>query len=235
MCLSQWGSRRGSETTSQTASGGASTTTSNSTLVTRGSPSPRSTRATTRRPPGRIPTRAASEGSTPASSAMRVTEPTPEVSAGHHRDLAVSPNHGAHHRPGAPPRRGKVDLQRDGRSARRRGEGERLRQRHGVGPPAVVRPSHREHDRSLVGRERERAVPARTEAVADRARADRPTATSPAFEARKRSTPSMVSPHSPHALVSRPDSTIAERSSRISANTRPGGVHASGTWCASTA
>ncbi len=83
--------------------------------------------------------------------------------------------------------------------------------------------------------ERERAVPARRRGRRGSARARPANGDSPARAARKRSTPSSASPQSPQALVTRPDSTIAERSSRISANTRPGGVHASGTWCASTA
>ena len=126
----------GSEITSQTASGGASTTTSNSTVVTRGSPSPTTTRSTTPR---------FARGSAPASRprvrcprAVRSGSPSRHPTrAGERPRPARPPDHRPHHRPGAPPRR-QVDLQGDRRSATRLGEGERLRGCDRVHPPPSI-------------------------------------------------------------------------------------------------
>ena len=131
----------------------------------------------------------------PASRAIRVADPPPDASRGHDADLPVPPDHGPHHRPGAPRRR-QVDLQGDGGSARGRGEGERFRRRRRVRSPAVDGPPHREHDRSLARAEREGAPPAspRPSRIASGRLAN---GDAPARAARKRSTPSSVSPHVP--------------------------------------
>src|SRR5512132_2174404 len=182
---------------------------------------------------GRIPTRAASDGSTPASRAIRVADPPPEASA----DTT----------PTCPWPRIMVPIiararHDDGRSTCKATAGAREGAASAsvsdgatayAPPPSIAHRTGSTIGPSPVPSAR---APSPLSPRPSRIRSGTPAnGDSPARVARKRSTPSTASPQSPQALATRPDSRIAVRSSRSSAKTRPGGVQASGTWCASTA